>query len=184
MKGLFYLILSALPITTAAQGNFLKAITPEHVKAQFAGGIGFVSVGAGYESLNEKFQTDVMYGYVPKALGGVRIHSITGKVTWLPLMREIGEVKWNFVTAGLHLNYSIGANYHTFWPDKYPNGYYNYPSALTATIFAGGQVHHKKTGFYYEAGMTDRQMISLIRNPGAVSFFRMVNIGVGLYREI
>ncbi len=183
MKRILY-ILFFLPAVSIAQSKFLEVITPEHLKAQFAGAIGFVSVGAGYESLNEKFQTDVMYGYVPKSLGGVRIHSLTAKVTWLPLSRYIGEIKWNYITGGLHLNYAIGDRYHTFWPDKYPHGYYNYPSALTATIFAGGQLHHKKTGFYYEAGMTDRQLITLIRNPGAVPFFRMVNIGLGIYREI
>ena len=183
MKRIIY-ILFLFPFALNAQSKFIRAITPEHLKLQFAGAIGFVSFGAGYESVNEKFQTDVMYGYVPQSLGGVRIHSLTGKVTWLPLKKEFNSWKWNYLTGGLHINYAIGAQYHTLWPDKYPNGYYNYPSALTSSIFAGGQLHHKRSAFYYEAGITDRQVISLIRNPGSVSFFRMVNIGLGLYREI
>lgn len=173
-----------LPALLHAQNNFWSKLKPDHLKLQFAGGIGFFSTGAGYSTSNEKFQFDFMYGYLPESLGGVRIHSLTSKATWMPLTKEFNSVKWKFLTAGLNINYAIGAQYHTFWPDKYPNGYYNYPSALTTSVFAGGQLHYKKSAFYYEAGITDRQMISLIRNPGSIPFFRMVNVGIGVLRKI
>ena len=80
---LFYFLI-AYPISLPAQKNRLvKALIPDHGTLQFAGGIGFLSGGIGYDSKTKRIQTDILYGYVPQKLGGVTIHSITGKFTWI-----------------------------------------------------------------------------------------------------
>lgn len=41
---------------------------PDYVKTQFAGNIGLISVGAGYQLFNKVVYTELLYGFVPKAV--------------------------------------------------------------------------------------------------------------------
>jgi hypothetical protein len=58
-----------------AQKKGFKIKPPDHIKVQYAGGIGFISIGAGYSTKNQKLEGDLSYGYLPKSVGGIRIHS-------------------------------------------------------------------------------------------------------------
>ena len=68
---LLLLLLFIICVHSPAQ---FKKIVPHYAKLQFAGGIGFLSAGIGYQSKNKRLQYDLMYGYVPESLGGVEIH--------------------------------------------------------------------------------------------------------------
>src|SRR5687768_16913956 len=52
---------------------------PHYVPLQFAGNIGFVSIGAGYISSHRNYRLELLYGYVPKTVAGAYIHHITAK---------------------------------------------------------------------------------------------------------
>lgn len=52
-----------------AQGKSgTKTLLPHYIKLQFSGGIGFISIGAGYSNKKEKLKGDLYYGYVLKKL--------------------------------------------------------------------------------------------------------------------
>jgi hypothetical protein len=170
-----------IPACVAAQSQKKRAgIIPHHAKIQYAGSIGFISVGAGYEFAKKKLQGDFFYGYVPEKIGGIKIQSITAKLTWIPVSRLLkDDIKLDLLTAGILINYTFGRQYHLFSRTRYSFVYYGFPTAAHLALFAGGGITKNKLGLYYEIGMTDRDLISFANNPKAISFFEIINIGIG-----
>lgn len=92
-------------------------ILPDHIKLQFAGGIGAFSVGIGYGSRSTKLEGDFIYGYVPKKVGGITIHTISSKITWFPLKKiELKSFAVKPLSFGLLVNYTFGKQYFLFSP--------------------------------------------------------------------
>ncbi len=167
-------------LLTGAQEKKRPGITPDHLKLQYAGSIGFISLGAGYEWAKQKIHGDIYYGYVPAGIGGVDIHSVTGKFTWLPFSIELeNDVKINPVTTGFLVNYAFGKRYHLFSRTKYSFVYYGFPTAAHLAIFLGGNISKNKFSLYYEFGITDRDLASFATNTTAIGFMEIVNIGIG-----
>lgn len=136
---------------------------PDYVKVQFAGNIGFVSLGAGYQIFNKVLYSELLYGYVPEAVSKTdRIHLITIKNTFPIYRKKIGEDLTITPIAGLTTSYQIGTNSFTTLPEIYPEGYY-VPNAFHFTLFAGGLIHKdfkKKSifsgvDFYAEVGTVE-----------------------------
>jgi hypothetical protein len=164
----------------AQQRKGMARLIPQHLKLQFAGSIGFISAGFGYESPNKKFQGDFFYGYVPESVGGVTIHSVTGKFTWIAVSKEYSRAwRVDFLMAGVLANYAFGKQYFLFSPDNYPYKYYGFPTALHAGIFLGSAVTKKKWGLYYEVGSTAKDLLSYVKNTRSLRFDEILNIGIG-----
>ena len=190
MKVSFTIISVFIFLFSSGQGKEVKnKALPDHVKLQFAGSIGFLSLGAGYETGNKKFEFDLFYGYVPESVGGVEIHTLTGKTTFLPFKESNNKsVTVSPLTLGAYVAYTFGDQYFLFAPEKYPLSYYDYPTALHAGVFLGGRItkHAKKkqlfsrVGLYYEIGTTDKEFISYYHNMEALNFTDILNVGIGI----
>ena len=172
----------------SAQKKNFKIKPPDYIKLQYAGGAGFVSVGAGYSSKNQKLEGDLFYGYVPKSIGGVRIHSISLKFNWIPIHSvEIKKYQVEPLTMGLLINYSFGKQYFSFDPPYYPYRYYSFPTAIHSAIFFGGRAGIKvptksfihRLSFYYEILSFDREIISLVSNPKSLHIPDIVTLSLG-----
>lgn len=172
-----------------ANDTLRNKFLPDHVKVQFAGGIGFASVAGGYETKNEKFEADVFYGYVPKKIGGVTIHSLSGKLTAYPLPNF--KIKnWNVkpLSVGVLLNYSFGKQYFLFDPEPYPFNYYRFPTALHSGFFVGGAIGNngrkisslKKLSLYYELVTYDVLLSSYFTNTKSLSLSDVFSLGLGI----
>ena len=181
MKVIIHIVLIVLlPIWLTAQDKKPRpGIIPDHLKVQYAGSIGYLSVGAGYEWAKKKLHGDLYYGFVPESVGGVNIHSLTAKLTWLPLSTIKKDIKIDWLTAGLLINYAFGRRYHLFSRTKYSFVYYGFPTAAHMAVFAGGAISKKRLGLYYEFGTTDRDLVSYVNNKKAIGFFEIINIGIG-----
>jgi hypothetical protein len=166
-----------LPVCLIAQQTKKKkGILPHHAKLQYAGSIGFLSAGVGYEFAKKKLQADVYYGYVPESIGGINIHSVTGKLTWLPLAVERNNFTFNLLTAGVLANYAFGKQYD-FSREAFD--YYGFPTAAHIGLFVGGGLTRNKLGLYYELGSTDRDIVSFVNNTKGIRFHEIINIGIG-----
>ena len=169
--------LLTLPVCVTAQTAKKKTgIAPHYVKLQFAGSIGFLSAGAGYEFAKKKLQADGYYGYVPERIGGINIHSVTGKLTWLPLSLEHKKTTYNLLTAGFLVNYAFGKQYD-FSEEAFE--YYGFPTAAHIGLFVGGGIKRNRLGLYYELGSTDRDIVSYVNNTKSIRFHEILNIGIG-----
>lgn len=61
---------------------------PDYAKMQFAGNLGVLSVGVGYQLFNKVVYTELLYGYVPVSISKANeIHLISIKNTF-PLYRK------------------------------------------------------------------------------------------------
>ena len=109
---------------------------PEYSKVQFAGNIGFMSVGLGYEWWNKKAQTDVMYGYVSENKGNASIHTFTLKNSFRLYHFNIID-RYNLSPImGFSLSFEPGQNGYMRVPDRYPDGYYS-PNSFYACLNLG-----------------------------------------------
>ncbi|MBC5991308.1 hypothetical protein [Pontibacter cellulosilyticus] len=162
--------------------------SPFHLKAQFAGGIGFLSVGVGRTLFDEKLETDLFLGYLPQSIGGDRIVTSAIKATYVPIKPvQIKTVNWQPLRVGLQVSYTFGSDYFATEPsDKYPKSYYGFSTALHGSILLGGQVdltrvdRLKKFAAYYEFGTSMEYLVSYIQNPKYLSPGKIFNLALGV----
>lgn len=164
-------------------------LLPDHVKFQFAGNMGLLSVGAGYSFLGGRLQSDIFYGYVPASYAGTSIHHITWKNTVIPWNRKISSrLSYAPLTLGAHLSGKVWNNNRETWmtlPGRYPNRYY-YPTALNLLLTAGGCVEYRSRagrhlGMYVEAGAPVRYLEHSVRERH-VEFHEIVSYDLGWVR--
>ncbi len=186
-KTIIFFLACLLSQLCIAQEKKLAAIIPHYTKLQFAGGIGFFSLGVGYNNRKEKLEGDLYYGYVPKKIGGDDLHAITGKLTWLPLKGGLfKKIHYKPLSFGLLVNYTFGKQFFLFDPELYPYKYYGFPTALHVGGFIGGQASVKtkklfnKVGLYYELGTMDALLISYLNNEKDLTLPEIFNLGIGI----
>jgi hypothetical protein len=163
---------------------------PDYAKMQFAGNIGFVSVGIGYEIFEDVLFSELLYGYVPESISRAdRIHLITIKNTFPILKKEIGKNLTISPIAGFTTTLDIGTTTFTTLPNKYPDGYY-VPTAVHFTIFGGISIHQnfknfkifKGADFYVEVGTVESYLWYAItsREVTMQNIFSL-DVGVNFY---
>jgi len=184
---LFFLLITTGKIS--AQKKKFKIKPPDHIKVQYAGGMGFISIGAGYSTKNQKLEGDLSYGYLPKSVGGIRIHSISGKVTWIPVNPvRIKKYQVEPLMTGLIVNYSFGKQYFSFDPPYYPYRYYSFPTAIHSALFLGSRIGFnfptntfvRRLSLYYEILSFDREIIGLVSNPKSLQVADVVTLSLGV----
>ncbi|GAB7256735.1 hypothetical protein [uncultured Polaribacter sp.] len=160
---------------------------PDYVKAQFAGNIGMISLGAGYQLFDKVLYTELLYGYVPESVSKAdRIHLLTIKNTFPIYRKKISENLTITPIAGFALSYEIGTNSFTSLPSIYPEDYY-VPNAFHFTLFGGGLVHqdfkNKKifsgADFYAEVGTVETYLWYAITSK-EVSFGDAFSASIGV----
>ncbi len=156
---------------------------PDHAKVQYAGGIGFISIGAGYSNRKNKLEGDLYYGYLPRSIGGVRIHSVSAKFSWIPYHISIkNRFRFEPLIAGLLLNYNFGKQFFGFDPENHPYKYYSFPTAINTAIFVGSRFDLNKPAwlsFYYEILGFDRDLLSFVDNPNSLSLSQILTVSLG-----
>ncbi|MET0638372.1 MAG: hypothetical protein ABWZ25_20250 [Chitinophagaceae bacterium] len=177
----FLILFLLITITVRPQApKRISPLLPDHLNLQFAGAIGLVSAGFGYETKNHRLQGDFLYGYVPERAGGIDIHSVSAKLTWAAVSSQLRkDIRVDWLTTGVLVNYVFGKQYFLFNPKRYPFTYYGFPTAAHVGVSVGGGIYFKKLGLYYELGTTDRYIMSYIESPDAISFTDIFNVGFG-----
>jgi len=125
-----------LSLESTKQEN--KWYTPDYLKMQFAGNIGFVSFGTGYSWWKEKAQSDIIYGYVPEYRGNARIHTFTQKNSFRLINFNKPAYEFSMFT-GFSVSFEPGQNSYVKIPNKYPDGYYS-PNCIYACLFVGSKL--------------------------------------------
>ena len=177
------------PETLSAQKKKSNLLLPDHIKVQYAGGTGFVAVGIGYSSKNQKLEGDLYYGYLPEGIGGVRIHSISPKFIWIPV-NSISRKKYVLepLMTGLVVNYSFGKQYFSFDPPYYPYRYYSFPTTIHSALFLGSRIGFnfppntfvRRVSLYYEILSFDREILSLVSNTKSLHITDIVTLSLGV----
>lgn len=165
-----------------------KWFLPDHVTLQFAGNIGMLSVGPGYSYLHDKVNTDFLYGFVPGFEANTSIHILTAKNYYTPYRYTFKDkYQWEAVKLGTGISYSVGRQFYTSLPKRYPDNYYWWASSLRLTPFIGTALstkvgndatHIKRVQLYAELGTTDLDFVSWVNNKN-LHYADILNVAIG-----
>ena len=138
---------------------------PDHLVLQFAGNLGLVSGGIGYSYFKDHLHTDVSYGFTPPFdKRHTAIHSLNVKNTYRVFQIKLDpDSRYVLVPlrVGFGLTYSFGPQFETFWPQKYPDMYYPFPTSIRLLPYIGMAVSRSLND-----GRTAFKRIRAIWRPG------------------
>ena len=191
LKKLTFSILFTLFLSTTsfAQSKFWKSLIPDQAGLQYAGSIGFISAGAGYDLFNEKAALNFNVGYIPESLGG-ELTVISVKFQYKPFNIPIGDkIIIQPFNPVFFPSYTLGQNFDfKFEKPKYQEGYYFWSSALRIHLGASTEVKLlskpeakiKALSLYAEANTNDLYALSWFQNRTYTPFYRMFKMGYGV----
>ncbi|MDE6778813.1 MAG: hypothetical protein K2J51_05035, partial [Alistipes sp.] len=118
-----------------------ERIIPTHAKVQYAGGMGLLSAGCGWDyGRKSRWETDVMVGFLPKSCTARTAHAtFTLRQSYIPWSIRCSE-HWAIepFTCGVYLNVISGEEYWMHEPAKYPGkSYYGFPTRIFAYLCVG-----------------------------------------------
>ncbi|RNI30124.1 hypothetical protein EFA69_11500 [Rufibacter immobilis] len=184
------------PFAASAQQDSLKEdrpknkwYAPDYLVMQHAGLIGILAAGVGYDfGRHDRTNAEIMYGFTPNYGFKNTTHTFTTRVYYQshpkPLYRDF-KISW--IKAGAGISMTIGEQFETFFPKKYPEGYYIWPTATRILPFVGSSVGRTFKGharplygeFYAEIGTSDVMIVDKYRNKG-ISVPDILNLALGL----
>lgn len=151
-------------------------LIPSYSKLQFAGGMGLVSVGTGWEyGKNRQWETELLLGLIPKHSSKRAKVTLTLKQNFTPWRVPLrGRFALEPLSTGLYLNTVLGGEFWMKNPDRYPQGYYWFSTRLRIHVFVGQRIRfnipENRRWFlssitaFYELSTCDLYVIQAVRN--------------------
>ncbi len=155
-------------------------LIPDYSKLQYAGGMGMLSVGVGWDyGKNRQWETDVFMGFVPRFTGKHGHATFTVKENYYPWEIGLSPIRnttaWTLepLSLSLYVNKIFGnGEFWTKQPDKYPDKYYVLATNLRFNLAVGQRInlavrhpHFAHTvSVFYEVGTNDLYLICAIQN--------------------
>lgn len=102
------------------------ALIPTQLIMQYAGNMGFMSVGVGWDyGKHDQWETHLLFGYLPKADSDRGKLTMTLKQTFLPWSLSFGK-GWMLepLSCGIYFNTVFGSEFWGNQPSRYPDKYY------------------------------------------------------------
>lgn len=192
---IFSILLLGVPSIAAAQGSgeseyeysfekrlekyqsFWNKIIPTHTKMQYAGSMGFLSFGMGWDyGKKNRWETDLFFGFIPKySTDKVKI-TMTLKQNYMPWDVKIGSKGFSFepLSCGLYITTVFGKQFWATEPDYYPNGYYGFSTKFRINVYLGERITYtipsskrffaKSITLYYELSSNELYIRDAIRD--------------------
>lgn len=166
---------------------------PDEGVLQYAGSIGFLSAGVGYQVFRQRAHVDIIFGYVPANFGGAPLETITLKFTAAPWhWRAQKRLSITPLTTGVYFCYTPGRQFSSDLPSWYPSGYYWWSEAIRANLIIGGSLnlslprgeHFRRVDLYYELGTNEIKLASYVQNTGSLHLHQILHAGIGLRLHI
>ncbi|WP_304065931.1 hypothetical protein [Pedobacter glucosidilyticus] len=167
-------------------------LIPKSVITQYAGSIGYLSAGVGY-NLNKSGNStlDIHYGHVPASKGG-SLHIVTAKFAYRPFHVKINQhTTLSPLNPGFFLSYHAGSNFDSTWDDNnYPKGYYWWSTAFRPHLSLSTElslksekklksIGIKKLSFYSEFNTNELYFVSLFQNSTYLKLHDIFKLGFG-----
>ncbi|WP_185152957.1 hypothetical protein [Dysgonomonas sp. 216] len=180
------IVFIAFPFAVSARNGYEKRVEnyqtawqkliPTHYKLQFAGGMGLVSAGIGWDyGKNDQWETDVLLGYLPKYSTNHSKVTLTVKQNFIPWQKRVNEwLSIDPLTCGMYVNTIFDGEFWVSEPDKYPSDYYSFSTKMRFWAFAGQRftmhIPEEKRFFaksltlFYEISSCDLYIVSAFTN--------------------
>ena len=172
------------------EAKWMKAI-PNLYIAQYAGNIGFVSLGVGWDyGRNDRWETQFLLGYLPKAVMSDDMWTSTLRQHLVPWQVECTRLLTvSPVVFTLGINTVFNSEFWFTENERYPGDYYRFSSKLRAQIGIGGRVNLHFTNYkrkltdrislYYDLSTYDLAVISYVPNHN-LKLSDILALGIGL----
>ena len=188
MKWLSFSLISALlwllPPAINAQEAYEKRVErytstwekliPRYTKLQFAGSIGIVAAGVGWNYGKNHWETDVLLGLVPGHKSQGAMVTFTAKQNYYPWNIALNDKFYlEPLSCSLFINTLLNGNFWVTNPEKYPKGYYTFSTRMRLHASIGQRItlkldkekfHNKSISLFYEIGTCDLYLINAVRN--------------------
>lgn len=180
------IILLLLSSSVVAQNGYEKRIEkyqsqwekliPTHNKIQFAGGMGLLSFGIGWDyGKNNQWETDAFLGFLPKYDTKDTKVTFTLKQNFIPWNKDLGKgFSIDPFACGLYVNTIFNGEFWVNEPDKYPNNYYSFSTKMRFNVYIGQRItfripqdkrfFSKYITAFYEISTNDLYLVSAIGN--------------------
>ena len=151
-------------------------LIPSYYKTQFAGSMGLISMGGGWNyGKNKQWETDVFLGFVPKYSTKHNKVTLTAKQNFIPWSVTVSDqINLKPFSTGIYLNTVFGDEFWGKQPDKYPHGYYWFSTRFRINIFIGQGWEYKlkrqnnklfkSVTFFYEVSTNELYLYSAFTN--------------------
>lgn len=146
--------------------NLFLRLIPTHSKLQFYGDMGLANLGIGWDyGKHSQWETDVLFGFIPKNYSGSVKVTMTLKQTFNPWSINLdkkGYFTFEPLQTGLYANFVFGNEFWVNKPSRYPKGYYGFMSKMRFHVFLG-------ESFTYDIPDHKRSFIKSISAFGEIS---------------
>jgi hypothetical protein len=175
--------------TSKAQNRFLNVITPDQAIIQYAGSIGYISAGIGYNLFKDKSVLSFHYGYVPRNKGG-ELDIAAVKLDYKPFSIRIGDqLIFHPINPVAFISYTFGQEFGFEFDSKvYADGYYFWSPALREhlgltselKILGDGSSVIRSVSLFAEANTNDLYAINWYHDRKGIPFTDIFRLGFGL----
>ena len=153
-----------------------ESLIPTHTKLQFAGNMGLLSLGTGWDyGKRNQWETDILFGILPKYDSKRTKITMTLKQNYMPWSISLGkDFAVEPLACGMYFNTVFGGEFWTHEPDRYPKGYYGFSSKVRIHAFLGQRLTYnipprwrlgaRAITFYYEISTCDLYIVSAFLN--------------------
>lgn len=172
------------------------ALIPTHTVVQYAGNMGLVSAGIGWEyGKRRQWETEVLFGFLPK------YNSDRGKMT---MTLKENYIPWHLtfkrgylldpLTCGLYVNTVYGPEFWSRQPGRYPDKYYHFLSTkLRINAFLGQRIgiviprnrrkYVKNVTLFYEVSTCDLYVRAMFMDQ-SVKLTDITSLSLGLRLQL
>lgn len=171
-------------------------LVPTQTVMQYAGNMGFLSVGVGWNyGRGKKWETHLLFGYLPKFDSRRAKLTMTLKENFIPWRIDYAH-GWQLepLSCGLYLNTVFGREFWSNQPDRYPDHYYPLlKTKLRANIFLGQRITKlvprnrrkfvKSVTLFYEVSTCDLYIRSMVQDK-EVSLWDILGLSIGVKTQV
>jgi len=146
------------------------SLIPDYLKLQYAGNIGYGSIGIGYFWQKDHAQTEIFYGFVPSWAGGNNIRTVAIKNMANLFVFRPGSNILIKQQVGFSTNFAFTKKTYFELPDYYPDNYYSTNAihfmpflSQECIIYFKKYCFVKKVGFYSECSAVDTYLYQSLK---------------------
>jgi len=187
--------LSAYQKRIIKRENRWQKLIPEMYTLQYAGGIGLLSAGMGWNyGPSDQWETHLLFGFLPKRYRYPCYFTFTLKETYSPWRVRLSQ-QWNFkpLSVSLSVNSVLHSDFWTSQPDRYPKGYYGFSSRIRFHLSLGQRFTYiipeykrllgSQLSVYYEVSSCDLYIRQKILNS-SIPLKDIIILGFGIIYTI
>lgn len=153
-----------------------EGLVPTHTKLQYAGGMGLLSWGIGWDyGKRGQWETDLLLGFIPRYSSDHFKTTLTLKQNYIPWSIYLGkDFSLEPLSCGLYFNTVFSDKFWTEEPERYPKGYYGFSTRIRTHIFLGQRIRldvperyrkfSKSITAFYEISSCDLYVVSAFTN--------------------